>query len=97
MVIIIHAHLANIANPGTFDKTVKTLLQQNNLLEVNLPDDASSAETFRLVSAFPGDDLRVTLTKEDEQVRINANFALIMMLPVVICVHSDMINFVRKS
>ena len=66
MIILIHAHLANIARPGSFGKTVKTLLRQNNLPEVNLPDDAPSAEIFRVTSSFPCDDINVHVNEETE-------------------------------
>lgn len=32
-----------------------------------MPDDAPSAEIFKSVSVFPGEDLRVTFTEEGEQ------------------------------
>lgn len=66
LVIIIHAHLANIARPGTFGSSVKQLLRQNNLPEVILPDDAPSADIFNTVAAFPGEDLKVLVTEEME-------------------------------
>lgn len=66
MVIIILAHLANIARPGTFGAIIKQLLKQSNLPEVILPDDAPSADIFRTVSAFPGNDLKVTVTEDPE-------------------------------
>ena len=68
MVIIIHAHLANIANPGTFGATVKNLLKQNNLPHVNLPDNAPSSEIFKSVSGFPGNDLNVLLPEQNNKI-----------------------------
>ena len=62
MVILIHAHLANIAHPGSFGATVKKLLKINNLPNVNLPDDAPSAAIFRMTSNIAGENINVFTT-----------------------------------
>lgn len=67
MVIIIHAHLANIATPGTFGATVKQLLIKNNLPQVILPDDAPSAQIFQMVSSFPGDNITINVNEPRTQ------------------------------
>ena len=59
MVILIHAHLANLAQPGSYGATVKSLLKKNNLPIVNLPDDAPSSEIFRIATNFPREDINV--------------------------------------
>ena len=53
MLILIHAHLSNIAIPGSFGATVKKLLKKNNLPEVDLPDDAPSSQIFRMATNLP--------------------------------------------
>lgn len=52
MVITIQAHLANMAKPGTFGKTVRELLRLNNLPDVVLPDDAPSFESFSAINGL---------------------------------------------
>ena len=67
MVILIHAHLANIANPGCFGTTVKKLLKINNLPNVNLPDDAPSAEIFRMATNIPGENVKIYTEDQDNE------------------------------
>lgn len=52
LVITIHAHLANMARPGSFGKTVRELLKLNNLPDVILPDDAPSFEIFGAINGL---------------------------------------------
>lgn len=52
MVITIQAHLANMAKPGTFGKTVRELLKLNNLPDVVLPDNAPSFEIFEAINGL---------------------------------------------
>ena len=66
MVILIHAHLANIAQPGSFGTTVKNLLKKNNLPIVHLPDDAPSSEIFRIATNFPRDDIQVNIQEDSD-------------------------------
>lgn len=66
-VIIIHAHLANIATPGTFGSTVKELLRKNQLPDVELPDNAPSAQIFKMMTNFPGNDITVKVAEPVSQ------------------------------
>ena len=66
MFILIHAHLANIAVPGSFGATVKKLLRKNNLPEVELPDDAPSAEIFRVTTSFPTENMNINTQMDTE-------------------------------
>lgn len=52
IVITIHAHLANMAQPGTFGKTVRNLLKLNNLPDGVLPEDAPSFEIFGTINGL---------------------------------------------
>lgn len=42
LTILMHAHLMNIAVPGSFGKTVKTMFKDINLPVINFPDDTPS-------------------------------------------------------
>ena len=66
MVILIHAHLSNIANPGCFGATVKELLRKNNLPLVELPDHAPSAEIFRVAANFPNENININMQTETD-------------------------------
>lgn len=52
MVLTIQAHLANMAKPGTFGKTLRELLRLNNLPDVVLPDNAPSFEIFGAINGL---------------------------------------------
>lgn len=57
MVLPIQAHLANMANPGSFDQTVRELMKLNNLLDIVLPGDASSFEIFRAINGMTAEQV----------------------------------------
>ena len=41
---MLHAHLVNIASPGSYNSQINKLLKQNNLPQVKLPDNLPSAD-----------------------------------------------------
>lgn len=60
------ARLANMAEPGTFGKTVRELLKMNNLPDVVLPDDAPSYEIFGAINGLCNTELPTVLTHTQE-------------------------------
>lgn len=67
MFITIHAHLANMACPGTFGKTVRKLLRLNNLPDIIVPDDALSHEIFGALNGLTGDQMPTVKVMQDAQ------------------------------
>ena len=47
---MLHAHMANIANPGSYNKEMNELLKQNKLPQVNLPDNPPSKDILHMAS-----------------------------------------------
>lgn len=66
MVIIIQAHLANMAKPGSFGRTLRELLRLNNLPDVVVPDDAPSCEIFGAINGLTGTQMPKVYTQPPE-------------------------------
>lgn len=73
LVIIIEAHLENLAQPGTFGWTVKTLMRKNNLPEIEMSDDAPSAAIFGAMTSNPTSTTESRLYQSSSNSKINSN------------------------
>lgn len=73
LVITIHAHLANMAHPGTFGSTVRELLKINKLPDVILPDDAPSYEIFGTINGLQPTDIPAVKTQHGRQRRVDSD------------------------
>lgn len=48
LVILIHAHLVNLGQPGTYTEEVKKGLREANFSEIDVPNDVDSGAIFRV-------------------------------------------------
>lgn len=73
--ILIHAHLINLARPGSFGRTVSELLAKNGLQDVALPDDVPSAEVFsvRMGEGIPPVETVTTTAAETTTITAGAS------------------------
>lgn len=57
LICTLHAHMTNIAKPGTYNQKINKLLKTNSLPTVKLPDNPPSLEILNMAS----------VSKEDEE------------------------------
>lgn len=85
-------HLANMARPGTFGRTVRELLKVNNLPDVILPENAPSYEIFGAINGLtnaqiltvqvhPQETQQMKEDSDDESIEIAAKVSDIMPCP----------------
>ena len=72
---IIHAHMINMARPGTYANELNKMLEINNLPTVNAPDDVPSGEIFGAKMAT-----QMTQVRSQDSVRRGASASRMMSM-----------------
>ncbi|KAG7154527.1 hypothetical protein Hamer_G030521, partial [Homarus americanus] len=64
MTSIIHAHIMNIARPGTFAKAARDMFAANNLPDMEFPNDVPSSEIFNFIYKSESTEIQIPTTHE---------------------------------
>ncbi|KAG7164521.1 hypothetical protein Hamer_G031123, partial [Homarus americanus] len=64
MTSIIHAHIMNIARPGTFAKAARDMFAADNLPDMEFPNDVPSSEIFNFIYKSESTEIQIPTTHE---------------------------------